>query len=156
MATAKKDFALDIFHVLGQIDKKDETFFSKLSEEQKKSYSPLVTMRWATGTSDERQITMVNELVNRFVFQLGANHKELLYKLQCAASSGKSRRYSWLSAKNTVKKIKGIDIVMEYYNYGVREAEGVMPMLGADDIVGMAEELGFQKEELAKLRKQLK
>lgn len=151
-----KEFALDIFHLLGQIDKKDTLFYSKLTDEQRKAYSPLVSMRWMSGTSDERQINYLNELVNRYVFHIG-DHKELLFKLQCAASSGTSRRYNWMAAKTGgTKKNKGLDIVMAYYDYGVREAKSVMPLLSNDDIILMAEELGYQKEELAKLKKELK
>lgn len=150
-----KEFALDIFHLLGQIDKKDMQFFSKLSPEQEKAYAPLVAMRWMSGTSDERQVLMLNHLVNRFVFSIG-KHKELMYKLQCVASSGQARRYNWMAAKNTSSKPKGLDVVMEYYDYGVREAEGVLPLLLSDDILAMAEDLGYQKEQLATLKKQLK
>lgn len=151
-----KEFALDIFHLLGQIDKKDTLFYSKLTDEQRKAYSPLVSMRWMSGTSDERQIIYLNELVNRFVFNMG-DHKELLFKLQCAASSGTPRRYNWMAAKTSGgKKNKGLDIVMQYYDYGVREAKAAMQLLGNEDILLMAEELGFQKEELAKLKKELK
>jgi hypothetical protein len=150
-----KEFALDIFNLLGQIDKKDSSFYSKLSDEQKKGYAPLIAMRWMSGTSDTRQIIFLNELVNQFVFNIG-DHKELLYKLQCASSSGVSRRYAWLPAKNGAKKQKGLDVVMEYHNYGVREASSVMHLLSPDDIILMAEELGYQKTELAKLKKDLK
>lgn len=151
-----KEFALDIFHLLGQVDKKDTLFYSKLTDEQRKAYSPLVTMRWMSGTSDARQIIFLNELMNRFVFQIG-DHKELLYKLQCAASSGSPRRYNWMSAKTSgSKKNKGQDVVMQYYDYGVREAKSVMHLLSSEDILMMAEELGYQKEELAKLKKDLK
>lgn len=151
-----KEYALDIFHLLGQIDKKDTQFYSKLTDEQRKAYSPLVTMRWTAGTTDERQIIFINELVNRFVFNLG-NHKELLYKLQCAASSGISRRYSWMTAQSSSnKKIRGLGTVMAYYDYSVREAKSVMHLLSSDDIIGMAEELGYQKTELAQLKKELK
>lgn len=150
-----KEFALDIFHLLGQIDKKDMLFYSKLTDEQKKAFSPLVTMRWMSGTSDERQLTFLNHFVNPMVFNIG-NHKELLYKLMCVASSGQARRYAWMAEKSGVKKIKGLDVVMAYYDYGVREAKSVMHLLDADDIIGMAEELGYQKEELAKLKKELK
>jgi hypothetical protein len=108
-----KEFALDIFNLLGQIDKKDSSFYSKLSDEQKKGYAPLIAMRWMSGTPDTRQIIFLNELVNQFVFNIG-DHKELLYKLQCASSSGVSRRYAWLPAKNGAKKQKGLDVVMEY------------------------------------------
>jgi len=151
-----KEFALDIFHLLGQIDKKDTLFYSKLTDEQRKAYSPLVSMRWMSGTSDERQIIYLNELVNRFVFNMG-DHKELLFKLQCAASSGTPRRYNWMAAKTSGgKKNKGLDIVMQYYDYGVREGKAAMALLGSEDILLMAEELGYQKEELAKLKKELK
>ena len=150
-----KEFALDIFQLLGSIDRKDHSFWDKLSDEQKKGYTPLVTMRWTTGTSDTRQILYVNELVNRYVFHIG-KHQELMYKLQCAASSGTPRRYAWIAAKNTAKKIKGLDVVMDYYEYGPREAKSVMHLLGADDIIAMAEELGYQKEAVAKLKKELK
>jgi len=150
-----KEFALDIFQLLGSIDKNDTLLYSKLSDEQKKGYSPLIAMRWTTGTSDTKQILYVNELVNRYVFPLG-KHPELLYKLQCAASSKTPRRYGWLGAKNTVKKVKGIDVVMDYYNFGPKKAKDAMRILDAEDILGMAEELGYQKEELAKLKKELK
>ena len=151
-----KEFALDIFHLLGQIDKKDTLFYSKLTDEQRKAYSPLVSMRWMSGTSDERQIIYLNELVNRFVFNMG-DHKELLFKLQCAASSGTPRRYNWMAAKTSGgKKNKGLDIVMQYYDYGVREGKAAMALLGSEDILLMAEELGYQKEELAKLKKEQK
>lgn len=150
-----KEFALDIWQLLGAIDKKDMSFYSKLTDEQKKAYAPLIAMRWHTGTSDKKQILYNNEFVNRFVFNIG-NHKELLYKLQCVASSGQSRRYAWLAAKQGAKKIKGLEIVMEYQDITEREAKSVMHMFDADDILMMAEDLGYQKDELNKLKKELK
>lgn len=150
-----KEFALDIWQLLGSIDKKDRTFYDKLTDEQKKAYAPLIAMRWHTGTNDHRQILYNNELVNRYVFNIG-NHKELLYKLQCAASSGTPRRYAWLPAKMTTKKIKGLDVVIEYHNMGIREAKDAMRLFDAEDIIMMAEDLGYQKDEIAKLKKDLK
>jgi hypothetical protein len=149
-----KEFALNIFELLAAIDKKDTSYYSKLTDEQKKGYTPLITMRWTAGTSDEKQILYVNELVNKYVFTIG-KHPELMYKLQCAASSGVSRRYSWLAAKNTTKKIRGLEVVMEYHNWGVRDAKAAIHLLDPEDILAMAEELGYQKE-LAKLKKELK
>jgi hypothetical protein len=152
-----KEFALDIFHLLGQIDKNQTQFFSSLSDEQKKGYAPLIAMRWMAGTTDNRQILYLNELVNPFVFTIG-DHKELLYKLQCAASSKIPRRYTWMTAKSTsgAKKDKALDVIMQYHNYGVREAKSVRRLVSNDDIIAMAEELGFQKDELAKLKKDIK
>ena len=150
-----KDFALNIFELLGAIDKKDTSYYSRLTDEQKKGYTPLITMRWTAGTSDTKQILHVNELVNRYVFTIG-KHPELMYKLQCAASSGVTRRYTWQAAKNTIKKIKGLEVLMEYHNWGVRDATAAIKLLSAEDILGMAEELGYQKDELAKLKKDLK
>jgi len=150
-----KEFALDIWQLLAAIDKKDTSFFSKLTPEQRKGYSPLIAMRWSTGCNDPKQILHVNELVNRYVFNLG-KHPELLYKLQCAASSGIPRRYSWTASKSKTKKIKGLDIVMEYYDWGVREATAAIKLLSSEDIIAMAEDLGYQKDALSKLKKELK
>lgn len=152
-----KEFALDIFQLLGQIDKNDTLLYSKLTDEQKKGFAPLITMRWMSGTSDPRQIVFLNELVNPFVFTIG-DHKELLYKLHCAASSKQPRRYAWLSSKATAgaKKDRALEIIMQYHNFGVREAKSVRRLVSNEDIILMAEELGFQKDEMAKLKKDLK
>jgi hypothetical protein len=44
----------------------------------------------------------------------------------------------------------------DYYGYSEREAESNLTLLSHDDVIELAEELGFQKEEMKKLKAELK
>ena len=55
-------FKLDIFDVLNRIDRGEHHLYSTLSDDERKSFAPLVVTRWMSGTKDERQIIFLNEL----------------------------------------------------------------------------------------------
>jgi hypothetical protein len=153
--TAKKR-SLDIFKTLTHISNKDRGYYEALPDDVKKELQPFVVMRWLTGTSDPRQIYFINEIVNRFVFELGS-HKPLLYKLLCVATSGQPQRYQW--KKPASRKGAGTmctQVVKQYYHYNTRQATEALGLLSNDDIMGYAEEIGLQKEDIAKLKRELK
>lgn len=151
------DYKLDIFGLLNNINKKDVSYYSKLSEEEQKAFVPIVTMRWLSGTKNEKQIIFLNELVNPYVFSLH-KHKQLLYNLMIVSASGIHQRYSWIKCKP--KKTKTLPecerIVSEYFRYNIKQASDAIPLLSDDTILEIAEELGLQKEEVTKLKKELK
>jgi len=152
-----KTHKLDIFQTLTSISRKNQEYYSNLSEEEKKGFMPLVVERWLTGTRDARQVYFINELVNPFVFSL-ANHKPLLYKLMTICTSGKSGRYNWtkaLSKKSSSTPI-AISCIKQYYDYSTLHAIDALPLLSNDDILLIAEDLGKQKEDIAKLKRELK
>lgn len=153
MATAYK---LDIFDLLSKINSsKSGDIYSKLSDEERKGFAPLVAMRWMSGTSDERQIMLLNEFVNKSVFTLG-KHPHLLMQLLQVASSKTSKRYQWIGIKSKKKNIEALKIVQEYLEMSSREVKLLNPFPGKDEVLQMAEELGYQKDELAKLNKEYK
>jgi hypothetical protein len=81
-----KAYKTDIFDLMRRIDKGDHQLWSKLTEEERKGLSPLLVMKWMSGTSDLRQIVFLNTLANVVVFPL-AKHPELLLKLLTVCSS---------------------------------------------------------------------
>ena len=78
--------------VLAAIDKKDYTFYRKLSDEHKKQLSPFLLNRYASIVKGGQDITeyyliATNQRVNTQYFEL-AKHPELVWMLLCTVSPG--------------------------------------------------------------------
>lgn len=151
------DRKLDIFRVLAAADVKDRSFFENLTEEEVKAFAPFIVGRWMSGTSSAGQVYFLNELFNPFVFSLG-NHKQLLWYLLTVCSSGKKQRYTWnaLPGKKNTSKPNAVRVVKEYFKYSTTDATEVLSMLTRGDLLTMAEELGWQPDEISKLKKEVK
>lgn len=154
MTTERK---LDIFRVLAAADAKDIDFLSKLSQDEIKALQPFLVMRWMSGTPSALQIMMINEVLNPYAFSL-ATHKELLWQLLVAANSGRKQRYVWnkLPAKATTSKPVSVKVLREYYHYSTADAVDAANVLTKVDILDLAEELGYQPEDLTKIRREYK
>lgn len=147
--------AFDLFASLAQISSGDMTWYDNLSEEDKKSASPFVLTRWMTGTSDQAQLVRINTFVNPYVFSLAAE-KPLLFKLLAAAATGKTKRYNWMKAPGAKQAVKlRLEVIEQYYEVSPREAASYAENISADDLLEMAEELGWEKDELTKLKKEV-
>lgn len=146
--------ALDIFKLFDKINAGDFEFYDKLTAEEKKEFSALIFMRWLSGTSDSCQVVMLNNLVNEFVFNLG-KHPTLLAKLLVVATTRKQKRYQWLKANSKAAKCEErFKILSRYYNLSTREAKQQLNLLKTEQYLELAAELGYQKDELEKLRKE--
>lgn len=148
---------LDIFRVLKEADLKHTDFYASLTEEERKNFLPFLVTRWLSGTPNRRQIIFLNELVNPFTFSL-VGHKELLWKLMTVCTSGKPQRYFWnkLPSKANSSKPISVQVVAEYFQLPTKDAQEAIACLSGNDVLDMAEELGRQPEEIAKLRKEYK
>jgi hypothetical protein len=147
-------YKLDIFDLLNRLNSsKSADIYAELSEEERKGFAPLVAMRWMTGTSDERQIMMLNEFVNPYIFSLG-KHPHLLMQCLQASSSKVNRRYAWYAIKTSKKSALTVRVIQEYFGISSREAETYL-IPPADELLQMAEELGWEKDVLKKLEKEL-
>ena len=158
MVTSRpKAHKLDIFRVLSRVDAKDTKFYDGLSDEEQKAFQPLVVMKWLSGTSDARQVYFLNEFLNPFIFSI-PNHKQLLYQLMTICNSGKSRRYKWNKAKpkQSSKMPETIKVIQDTFRYSAKHSEDALPMLTNDDILEYAGHLGRQKDEISKIKKELK
>lgn len=151
------DRKLDIFRVLGAADKKQADFYAKLTPEERKEFQPFLVARWMSGTSAPVQLCLLNEFVNPYAFSL-TNHKQLLWQLLTICSTGKSQRYVWnkLPAKRETGRPNAIKCVKEYFGYSTRDALDAMEILTRSQILDFAEQLGWQTEEIAKIRREIK
>jgi hypothetical protein len=152
-----KERALDIFTLLDQIDKKNYYIWDSLTEEQRKEFSPLIAMRWMAGCTDPAQIVFLNDIVNVSVFTLG-NHKEFLLKLLTVCSNGKTKRYQWVNYKvgGSKKMKRSVELIANHYRLGPTEAEDTRRLFNDAEILELAEIEGWQKDEIAELKKELK
>jgi hypothetical protein len=152
--TTEKTFKLDIFKILGQINSRDLHVYEKLSDEEKKGFTPYIISQWLYGTNNLRQVMFLNELVNPFIWSLG-KHPELLVKLMACCGTGSYNKFSWIPfSKKEKQKTQSILIIMQYYDFTEREAKSNLHLLTKDDIIEMAEELGLQNDEISKLKKE--
>lgn len=150
-----KDRTLDIFALLGALDVKDYDAWDKLTDEQRKEFSPYMVLRWLAGTRDERQLVFLNELANPLVFPFGTQHKELLLRLFAVCTDGQRKRYAWRNFKSSKKASRALQVVKERYGYGDREAKDALKLLSSTDVLELAERLGWQKDEVVALKKEL-
>ena len=142
---------LDIFKLLGSLNSNtSRDIFEDLSVEERRGFAPLVVMRWMSGTSDERQIMLLNEFANPNIFAL-AKHPQLLMQLLHASSTKSGRRNQWLGIKGVKKQGESLKVLCEYFDISVREAK-LLIMPAIDELLEMAGELGWQPEDIKKLK----
>ena len=136
-------------------DPNSKDIYSALSEEQRKAVSPLVVMRWLSGTKDQRQIIALNTFANKFTFPL-AKHPHLQMLVLQACSSKTNGRGSWIGIKGGTKTTLRNEVLSEYFDYSINEIRAMTVFPTDDEIILMAEELGWQRDEIAKLKKEQK
>lgn len=158
----KKEFKLDIFALISRLNKSELGLWDTLSEEERKGFSTYIVTRWMSGTKDQLQIILLDEFVNSALFNLGTkqgfqlDHNELLCKLLACCGMDDNRRFTWVpESKKGSNKPMTLDIVKEYYGFTTREAKSQIPLLSGEDVIELAEELGYQVDEIKLLKKEV-
>jgi hypothetical protein len=145
---------LDIFRVLKELAARNIKFFDSLNEVEQKAFQPLIVMRWLTGTKNKQQIFLINELLNKYVFSLSA-HKGLLYKIMSICVADKYQHFSWVKkASGATTHPRSTKAVQQYFGYNTADANKACLIISPMSIVDIAEELGWQDDELNVLRKE--
>lgn len=148
---------ITIFDILAQIDQKDIHFYENLPEQVQKAEHPLVLMKWMSGSNDPLKIILLNELVNPYVFNLH-KHKRLVMKLLTTCANGKKTRYKWTKLKSAkgVNQPKLIGLIKQTYSYSTRHAISALPLFSNAQLLEMAIDLGYQKQELTAIKAELR
>lgn len=90
---------LDIFDVLGAIDRHDYGFLERQPEENRKGFAPPVVLRWASsvrGEARDLMLLLVNERANLDFYALG-DHPDLQYRLLAACGLGMRPKHEWIA-----------------------------------------------------------
>lgn len=143
-------YKFDIFPFIGSLNKGNISAFDNLSEEDKTQANAFMTMKFMSGCLDKAQIVMLNENVNTYIFSL--TDKNLMFKLLAVSASGKVRSVKW-PGQIRENKTPNIEVVARFFDCSDREAKLMVQNYNQDDIVEMAEALGYSDEEIKKLRK---
>ena len=145
---------LDIFETLKEVDNRNIHFFDALDADQKKSFAPVVFMRWLSSSSS--QLELVNAVLNPMVFRMH-KHPALMYKLMTVCSDGKSKRYGWVKKKGKDKSApKTTAAISQYYDCSKKDASRYKTRLTVDDVLEMAEELGYTSDDIKKIKAEWK
>lgn len=144
--------AFDLFSFLGTLSKRKANSYTSLSEDGQKAASPYVIARWLTGTDDVEQLVRLNTFVNPYIFALG-QEKDLLFKLMAASCTSRTGRYTWTKIPGAKQDRLQLDVIKQYYGVSTREATSYQ--VDSISLLGMAQELGWDDDQLKKLKKEL-
>lgn len=144
---------LDIKRELKSIDLKDYDFYSSLTEEERKAFSPYVLMRYVSNVQSERDvqewfIEMTNEFVNKNHWSLTKNHKELLWKLFAATGTGITCYHPYLAAGKKEKSNKIEKLLSELYpETKMSDIKIIAKFMTKEDKQELFDKMGFDKKQ---------
>jgi hypothetical protein len=149
MATAK----LDIKRELKAVDTRDYGFYDKLTDEEKKAFSPFVLMRYTASVQGDREtqewfLERTNELVNKDHWTLSKNHKPLLWKLFAGVGAGVPAYHPYLAAGKKEKANKIEKLLCELHPaMKINEIKMLAKMMDKEDIKDLFNKMGFDKKQ---------
>jgi hypothetical protein len=148
--------ALDIFWLLGQLDRKNHDVWEGLTEEQRKEVSPYVILRWLAGNVEEpEQLVNLADIAAPYAFEFG-DEKDLMLKVFAACTVGGPKRYNWVNYKVTAKrKNRAVGLVAETYKWPLRHAAEALHMFTNEELLELAQLQGWQADEVKDLKKEL-
>ena len=145
--------ALDIKRELNAVDRKIYDFYDNLTDEEKKSFSPYILMRYTASVQGDRDIQewfleMTNELVNKNHWDLSKEHKALLWKLFAATGAGVNCYHPYLKAGSKEKANK-IEKLLAELNPAMKMADIKLMarMMDKKDREELFDKMGFDKKQ---------
>lgn len=144
---------LDIKRELIAVDLKKYDFYEKLTDQEKKEFSPYVLMRYVSNVDGDRDIQewfleMTNELVNKNHWDLSKNHKELLWKLFAGTGAGVKCYHPYLKAGTKEKAVKTEKLLCELYPaMKMAEIKMLAKRMTKADKDELFDKMGFDKKQ---------
>tara|TARA_Y100001937_G_scaffold126518_1_gene195983 strand:+ start:1544 stop:2008 length:465 start_codon:yes stop_codon:yes gene_type:complete len=146
---------LQIKDIMAAVDRKDYEYYSRLTDEQRKSLNLWMTQRYASSVQGKyagHYLVMINEFMNTNWSDI-SKHPELQWKLMCLAGVGKSQFHPFVKVpKAKRKKDKVEEMVREIFPLAkTDEVELLMNMNTKDDLKVLAEIHGFDDKSIKEI-----
>lgn len=120
----KIDF--DLFEALAAIDRKDFGYYDRLTDEQKKEFSPYMMTQWVSSVKANIQIQeyyllATNDYANKYLFnEVIQKHPKLQWMILCSIGLGSKQFHTWIpQIKERVSKLKDkpkYEDINQYYS----------------------------------------
>ena len=152
------NYKVDIRKLLNDMAGGKMSAIDKLSEEELKSVSPYVLQMWIKGADSNVNYRMVytNAFANHYMFALG-HHPKLLYKLLCYANDlNESTRFYFQKRTKAKSTNFTVGTLMKFYEMDERHAIDIMPILTSHEVLEIGKQLGYDKDEMKKLKNENK
>lgn len=144
---------LDLKKTLRAVDNRDYDFYNNLTDEEKKSFSPYVLMRFISNVKGEDYlqewyIERTNELVNKNHWVLSKNDKELLWKLCAATGVGSTQFHPYLASGKKEKTNKIEKLLAEIYPARkIDDIKVMASLMSEQDKEDLFDKMGFDKNQ---------
>ena len=145
--------ALDIKKELNGVDMRDKDMYNNLTDEERKSFSPYILMRYVSNVQGDRDVQewfveMTNELVNKNHWTLSKNHKGLLWKLFAGCGTGVKAYHPYLAAGKKEKAVKIEKLIAELNpSMKMGDVKLLASLMDKNDIEDLFNKLGYDKKQ---------
>lgn len=144
---------LDIGRELSAVNFRKHDFYKNLTEEEKKSFSPYILMRYISNPQTDPDtyefiLERVNDLVNLNHWTLSKGHKQLLWELFASCGVGVNLKYTYLKA-NSKEKANKIEKLLEelYPAMKLGDIKVLASLMDKKDKEELFDKMGFDKKQ---------
>lgn len=152
---AEKKPQIPISSMMKALDQGNMNFYEGLNKDQRKAFSPWLSMRWASNVRSKdycpHYLIMVNEWCN-VDFSTVSKHPELFWKLLTLSGLGPIQDHKFIPPPKKAKKSKVQKFLSDVYpSYSIRDLEMLEQINTLDEIKALAQSYGYDKKEIKDL-----
>ena len=142
----------NLFGLLNAISHGNHNYIDELSDAEIADLSPYVVNMWISNPEDMvyERVFYTNRFVNQHVFPL-QKHPRLIFHLMAIAQQFGKTRYAFPRKIAKETNTNTLKLVQEYYSVRKEIAELYLQSLSQQDIMKMADEMGYQKDQRKKI-----
>lgn len=144
---------ISMTQILNAISIRDIEFYSRLSEEDKKTINFYTLIRYISSVDnndpdiENEFIERSNEFVNKNYFQL-QREKHLIWKLYASVGVGMPVRYTYLKAPSKLEADKFERLLCDLYpSYKMEDIKFLSSMMNDQDREEIFDKMGFDKKQ---------